>query len=108
VNGYEFTPPPQKVPDTQSAFSGGPPDPPPKLPKLTGKDLLEPGDENKTIFVAGHIEVRELADAMKLKSFKVIADLMELRIFKHADELIDVETAATVARKHGFKVKEYL
>jgi translation initiation factor IF-2 len=108
VNGYEFTPPPQKVPDTQSACSGGPPDPPPKPPKLTGRDLLEPGDEDKTIFVAGYIEVRELAEAMKLKPFKVIADLMKLKIFKHADELLDVETAANVARKHGFKVKEYL
>lgn len=108
MDGYEFTPPPEKAPDTQSGFSGGPPDPPPKPPKVTGRDLLEPGNEDKTILVAGHIEVRELAQAMNLKAFKVIADLLELRIFKHADELIDIETAANVARKHGFKVKAYL
>jgi hypothetical protein len=105
VNGYEFTPPTEKVPDTQSASSGGPPGPPPRPPKLTAKDLLEPGGKNKTIFVPGYIEVRELAEAMKLRPFKVVADLMELKVFKHADELIDFETAANIARKHGFQAK---
>jgi hypothetical protein len=105
VNGYDFTPSPEKTPETQSASSGGPPDPPPKPPKLTARDLLEPGGEDKTIFVAGYIEVRELAEAMKLKSFKLVADLMELKIFKHSDEMIDFETAAKIAQKHGFQVK---
>lgn len=108
MNGYEFTPSPEKLPDTKSAFSGGPPDPPPKPPKLTAKDLLEPGDENKTIFVPGYIDVRELAEAMKLKPFRLVADLMELKIFKHADELIDLETAAKIAQKHGFQVKGFM
>jgi hypothetical protein len=107
VNGYEFTPSPEKLPETQSASSGGPPDPSPKPPKLTAKDLLEPG-EDKTIFVAGYIEVKELAEAMKLKPFKLVADLMELKIFKHSEELIDFETAAKIAQKHGFQVKGYM
>jgi hypothetical protein len=107
VNGYEFTPSPEKRPDTQSAFSGGPPDPPPKPPKLTARDLLDPG-EDKTIFVAGYIEVKELAEAMKLKPFKIVAELMELKIFKYTEELIDFETAAKIAQKHGFQVKGYL
>jgi hypothetical protein len=105
VNGYEFTPSPQKPPETQSAFSGGPPAPPPKPPKLTAKDLLEPGGDDKTIFVAGYIEVKELAEAMKLKPFKLVADLMELKIFKYTEELIDFDTAAKIAQKHGFQVK---
>jgi translation initiation factor IF-2 len=108
VNGDEFTPPPEKTPETQPAFSGGPPDPPPRPPKLTARDLLDPGGEEKTIFVAGYIEVRELAQAMKLKPFKVVADLMELRIFKHSDEMIDFETAAKIAQKHGFHVKGFM
>jgi translation initiation factor IF-2 len=107
VNGYEFTPSPEKSPKTQSASSGGPPDPPPRPPKLTARDLLEPG-EDKTIFVAGYIEVRELAEAMKLKPFKLIADLMELRIFKYTEEMIDFETAAKIAQKHGFQVKGFM
>jgi len=108
VSGYEFTPSPEKLPDTQSASSGGPPAPPPRPPKLTANDLLEPGGEDKTIFVAGYIEVRELAEAMKLKPFRVIADLIELKIFKHTEELIDFETAAKVAQKHGFQLKGFM
>lgn len=108
MNEHESSPPPEKVPDTQSASSGGPPDPPSRPPKLTAKDLLEPQDHDKTIFVPSYIEVRELAQAMKLKPFKVIADLMELKIFKHADELIDFETAANIAQKHGFQAKGFM
>jgi Translation initiation factor IF-2, N-terminal region len=108
VNGDEFTPLPEKTPETQSALSGGLPDPPPRPPKLTARDLLDPGGEDKTIFVAGYIEVRELGQAMKLKPFKVVADLMELRIFKHSDEMIDFETAAKIAQKHGFHVKGFM
>jgi len=105
VNGDEFTPPPEKTPETQPAFSGGPPDPPPRPPKLTARDLQDPGGEDKTIFAAGYIEVRELAQAMKRKPFKVVADLLELKIFKHSEEMIDFETAAKIAQKHGFQVK---
>jgi translation initiation factor IF-2 len=105
VNGYDSTPSPEKTPETQSASSGGPPDPPPKPPKLTARGLLEPGDEDRTIFITGHIEVKELAELMKLKPFKVVGDLMELKIFKFVDEMIDFETAAKVAQKHGFQVK---
>lgn len=108
MNGYEFAPSPEKLPDTQSASSGGPPAPPPRPPKLTARDLLDPGGDGKTIFVAGYIEVRELAEAMMLKPFKVVADLMKLRIFKHTEELIDFETAAKIAQKHGFQVKGYM
>ena len=103
MNGYESTPP-ERTPETQSAPSGGPPDLPPRPPKLTARDLLDPGDDN-TIFVTGYIEVRELAEAMKLKPFKVVADLMELKIFKHTEELINFAPAAKIAQKHGFQVK---
>ena len=105
MNGYEFTPSPERPPETQPASSGGPPDPPPKPPRLTASDLLEPGGEGKTIIVASYIEVRELAEAMKLKPFKLVTELMELKIFKHTDELVDFETATKVAQKHGFQVK---
>jgi translation initiation factor IF-2 len=108
VNGYEFTPSPERTPETQAAPSGGPPDLPPRPPKLTASDLLDPRGDDKTIFVAGYIEVRELGEAMKLKPFKVVADLMELKIFKHTDELIDFATAAKIAQKHGYEVKGIL
>jgi len=104
VNADEFTPFPEKVPDTQPASSGGPPQPPPKPPKLVARDLLEPGDSR--IFVSDYIEVKELAGLLGLKPFKVVADVLELGIFKHADGLIDFATAAAIAGKRGFAAEK--
>lgn len=108
MSGYEFTPSPEKAPGTQPSSSGGPPQPPPRPPKLTARDLLEPGEPGKRIFVADYIEVRELAELLGLKSFKVVADVLELGVFKYADELIDFSTAAGVAAKRGFAVERLL
>lgn len=102
MSGYDFTPSPEKAPDTQPASSGGPPQPPPKPPKLTTKDLLEPGEPGRRIFLSDYIEVKELAELLGLKPFQVVADLLKLRKFKHADGVIDFPTAATIARNHGF------
>jgi translation initiation factor IF-2 len=106
LNGNEFTPPAEKVPETQPASSGGPPQPPPRPPKLTAKDLLEPGAPGRRIFVPDYIEVKDLAGLLGLKPFKVVADVLELGTFKHADELIDFATAASIARKHGFAAEK--
>jgi translation initiation factor IF-2 len=108
VSGYEFTPPPEKAPETQPAFTGGPPQPPPRPPKLTARDLLEPSEPGKRIFVPDYIEIRDLAELLGVKPFKVVAEVLELRTFKHADELIDFPTAALVANKHGFVVERLL
>jgi hypothetical protein len=45
---------------------------------------------------------------LEVKSFKLVAELLELRIFKHADELIDFATAATIGNKHAFVVERLL
>jgi hypothetical protein len=98
----EFTPSPEKVPDTLPAASGGPPGPPPKPPKLTARDLLEPGAPGGRILLADYVAVKDLAELLGLKSFKVVADVLALGQFKHADELIDFSTGAIIAQKHGF------
>jgi translation initiation factor IF-2 len=105
VSGYEFTPPPERAPETQPAFSGGPPQPPPRPPKLTARDLLEPGEPGKRIFVWDYVEVQELAELLGVKPFKVVAELLKMKIFRHADQLIDFSTAATIANQHGFAVE---
>ena len=99
---YELTPTPEKSPNTRPAASGGPPDPPPPPPKLTARDLLEPGEPNRRVFVDDHISVKKLAGLLGVKPFKLVAEMLELGIFKHADELIDFSTAAAIAAKHGF------
>jgi len=108
VSGYEFTPQPEKAPETQPASSGGPPQPPPRPPKLTARDLLDPGQPGRRIFLTDYIEVKELAELLELKPFKVVADVLELRIFKHADDFLDFSTAAIIARKHGFVAEKLL
>jgi len=108
VSGYEFTPHPEKAPDTQPATSGGPPQGPPRPPKLISRDLLEPGEPGKRIFLEDYIELTELAAMLGLKPFKVVADVIELGIFRHADELIDFPTATIIAGKHGFLVERLL
>jgi translation initiation factor IF-2 len=108
VSGYEFTPTPEKAPETQPAFSGGPPQPPPRPPKQTARDLLEPGQPGKRIFLSDYTELRELAQELGVKPFKVVADVLALGIFKHADELIDFSTAVAIAQTHGFVVEKIL
>ena len=108
MSGYESTPPPEKAPETQPAFAGGPPQPPPRPPKVTARDLLEPGDSRKPIFLPDYIEVKELAQLLGLKPFKVVADLLKLKLFKHADDLIDFSTAAKIGNKHGYVVERIL
>jgi hypothetical protein len=107
-SGYDFTPPPEKAPDTQPAFAGGPPQPPPRPLKLTARDVLEPGESGKRIFVPDYIEIRELAELLGMKLFKVVADVLNLRMFKDADDFIDFSTAAKIGRKQGFIVEKLL
>jgi len=69
---------------------------------LTARDLLEPDEPGKRVFVPDYIEVKELAKLLGLKPFKIVAGVLELGIFKNADELIVFSTAATIATKHGY------
>ncbi len=101
MSGHESTEPPEKVSETKPASTGGPPQP----PKQTARDLLEPGERGRSIFVPDYVEVKELARLLGLKAFKVIADLLEMEVFKDAAEFIDFSTAATVAKKHGVVAK---
>jgi translation initiation factor IF-2 len=102
VSAYDFTPPPERIPETKPASSGGPPQPPPRPPKLTARDLLEPGEPERRVVIPDRIVIKELAHLLGLKPFKVVAELLELEQFKHADEEIDFSTAAIIAGKHGF------
>ena len=91
---------PERVPATQPAFSGRPPGP----PKITARDLEDlPDDSGKTVYLIEPVVVRDLAGALQLKPFKVVAELMELGLFKPPNETVDFETAAIVARRHGYR-----
>ena len=70
--------------------------------------MLELGEPGKRVFVPDDIEMKELAELLGLKPFKVVAGVLELGMFKHADELIDFSTAATIATKHGYVAERIL
>ena len=49
------------------------------------------------------VVVRELAEQLKQKPFKVIADLMELGVFANVNQAIEENIAVRVCAKYGFK-----
>jgi len=73
--------------------------PPPEVP-------AEPLDENeegkRIIQIKPPIIVKDLAELMGLKPFKIIQDLMGFDVFANQNQQIDPEVAAKVCEKHGF------
>ena len=108
MNAEEFFSPEEKTQQTQAHPAGGPPDPPPRPPKLTARDLLDPEDSNRVIFLWEHVMVRDLAEILDQKPFSIVAEILQMRIFKHADEFINFATAEVIARKHGFTAKRLI
>ncbi len=57
----------------------------------------------QVIVIKPPIVVRELADALKQKPFKIIADLMEAGVFANVNQAIDEKFAIQVCAKYGVK-----
>ena len=55
------------------------------------------------IIIKPPIVVRELAEQLKQKPFKIIADLMEAGVFANVNQAIDEKVAVQVCAKYGFK-----
>jgi len=71
---------------------------------MTTRDLEgQPDDPGEIAFLLDEMEVKDLASALRLKPFKVVADLMELKLFKSPEDIVDFETASIIARKHGYR-----
>ena len=89
----------ERTPETQPAFSGRPPRP----PKITARGLEDqPDDPGRTVYLPDPVVVKDLAIALEMKPFKIVADLIAMGQFRHADETVDFETAWIIARKHGY------
>ncbi len=76
--------------------------PPPELPKPEF-EVGEAGE--KIIHLKPPIVVKDLADKMGLKPFKIISDLIAFKVFASADKAIDIEIAEKICEKHGFKLE---
>lgn len=57
----------------------------------------------QVITIKPPIVVRELAEQLKQKPFKIIADLMEVGVFANVNQAIDEAVAQKVCAKYGFK-----
>jgi translation initiation factor IF-2 len=57
----------------------------------------------RVISIKPPIVVRELADQLKQKPFKIIADLMELGVFANVNQAIDEAVAQKLCAKYGFR-----
>ena len=75
----------------------GEPAKPPAAPKFIAPVTGE------VITIKPPIVVRDLAEQLKQKPFKVIADLMELGVFANVNQAIDEKIAQQVCAKYGFR-----
>ena len=85
---------------------GGPPpgrSAPPARPAKPAETRPSLPADAQTIILKPPIVVRELAEQLKQKPFKVIADLMEAGVFANVNQSIDEAIAAKVCAKYGFK-----
>lgn len=66
-------------------------------------EVSESGE--KIVHLKPPIIVKDLADKMGLKPFKIIADLIAFQVFASADKAVDIEIAEKICEKHGFKLE---
>ncbi|HEY0551188.1 MAG TPA: translation initiation factor IF-2 [Verrucomicrobiae bacterium] len=91
----------QGAPQRPGGFQQRPAAPAP--PKAPAKPQFVAPEGAPVIVIKPPIVVRDLAEQMKLKPFKIIADLMEIGVFANVNQAIDETTAQKVAAKNGFK-----
>ena len=79
-----------------------PPPPPPSAP--VPEESEEPSEE-KVLHLKPPIIVKDLAEKMGIKVFKLIGDLITFKVFATADKAIELEIAEKVCEKHGWKLE---
>ena len=91
--------PGQRFPGQQRPLGGQRPTEPtkPAAPKFVLPDGAQ------VIIIKPPIVVRELAEQLKQKPFKIIADLMEAGVFANVNQAIDEKIAQQISAKYGFK-----
>jgi translation initiation factor IF-2 len=75
---------------------------PAKPAEPTGPKFTLPADA-QVISIKPPIVVRELADQLKQKPFKIIADLMEVGVFANVNQAIEETVAQRICAKYGYK-----
>jgi translation initiation factor IF-2 len=73
-----------------------------KAPEPIAEKVSLPADA-KVISIKPPIAVRELAEQLKQKPFKIIADLMETGVFASVNQSIDEKIAQKICAKYGYR-----
>ena len=71
-------------------------------PASSTPKVLLPADA-QVITIKPPIVVRDLAEQLKQKPFKIIADLMEAGVFASVNQAIDEKVAQRICAKYGFR-----
>ena len=95
-------PSPDRVPKPQPARSDGPPRP----PKRAGQGLADAPPELPYLDIPNPIVLKDLATAIGLKPFVLVADLMRVGRFAKPGDSLDFGAAAMLAKKHGFQARK--
>jgi translation initiation factor IF-2 len=75
------------------------------LPRQHGPATPQREAPCKTVYLLDRVAVRDLATGIGLKPFQIVAELLRMKQFKQADDQIDFDTAARIARKHGYQAE---
>ena len=59
----------------------------------------------KILHLKPPIIIKDLAEKMGLKPFKIISDLISFKVFATADKAIDIDIAEKICEKHGWKLE---
>ncbi len=79
-------------------------EPPPAQEPVQEYEVNDAGE--KIIHLKPPIIVKDLAEKMGLKPFKIISDLITLKVFvANAEKPIEIEVAEKVCEKHGFRLE---
>lgn len=71
-------------------------------PAAAASPTEEPKTDEKVIHLKPPFTVKDLGEAMNMKSFKIISDLIEYNIFAKADAVLEPDIAAKICAKHGY------
>jgi translation initiation factor IF-2 len=95
----------QRRPDRDQRGTGRPtaPSRDHRAPAAAPAPKLALPEDAKVISLKPPVIVRDLAEKMAVKPFKLIADLMELNVFANVNQAVDDAIAKRVCAKYGFK-----
>ena len=83
------------------------PPPPPKPTVVPGKGPnipdFTPSPDARPISLKPPIIVRDLAEKIGVKAYRILHDLMELGVFANLNQSIEERVAQYIAARHGFR-----